>query len=455
MSKQKSQTIFVCQSCGFTSARWLGKCVSCSSWNSFVEEKYTKTSSKPKKSSSTTTLLSDIKSSNDSRISINNDELNRVLGGGLVLGSIILIGGDPGIGKSTLAIQMLNSIENERNDEIKLLYVSGEESPEQIKIRAERVGADSNSLYILSETNIENIKNEISKYNPLVVVIDSIQTMFTDDFNSAAGSVSQIRECTLKLMDQAKSKNFSVLLIGHVTKEGTIAGPKVLEHLVDTVLYFEGGKDHPYRILRAVKNRFGSTNEIGIFEMLSNGLVEVKNPSEIFLSERSANSSGSVVIPSLEGTRPILIEVQALVSPCNFGVPRRTTIGLDQNRVSLLVAVLEKKAGLQILGQDIFMNIPGGVKIDEPATDLAVCISLVSSLQNKPIDPYTIIFGEVGLAGEIRAVSQTELRLKEAKNLGFKTCVLPKKNLDRLKQSNKSISLIGVESLNDAIDKLL
>lgn len=455
MSKQKSQTIFVCQSCGFTSAKWLGKCASCSSWNSFVEEKHTKSSSKPKKSSSTTTLLSDIKSGNDSRISINNNELNRVLGGGLVPGSIILIGGDPGIGKSTLAIQMLNSIEKGRNDEIKLLYVSGEESPEQIKIRAERVGADSNSLYILPETNIENIKNEISKYNPLVVVIDSIQTMFTDDFNSAAGSVGQIRECTLKLMDQAKSKNFSVFLIGHVTKEGTIAGPKVLEHLVDTVLYFEGGKDHPYRILRAMKNRFGSTNEIGIFEMLSNGLVEVENPSEIFLSERSANSPGSVVIPSLEGTRPILIEVQALVSPCNFGTPRRTTIGLDPNRVSLLVAVLEKKAGLQILGQDIFMNIPGGVKIDEPATDLAVCISLVSSLQNKPIDPHTIIFGEVGLAGEIRAVSQAELRLKEAKTLGFKTCVLPKKNLDRLKQSNKSISLFGVESLNDAIDKLL
>lgn len=457
MKKAKIISQFVCQDCGNHSPRWLGKCPECGSWNSYVEEKVERSRKAVKRSSvSEPVAITEISTGGEERILTGNEELDRVLGGGFVPGSVILVGGDPGIGKSTLALQMLNDIGREKNkrgsSESTFLYVTGEESHMQVKMRAARTGVSSESVYVLTETSVETILEEIEKLSPEIAVIDSIQTMFTEDFGSAPGSVGQIRECTAKLMQYAKTRGTAIFLIGHVTKEGTIAGPKVLEHLVDTVLYFEGGKDHPYRILRAVKNRFGSTNEIGVFEMLDNGLREVMNPSEIFLSERPENASGSVVTPSIEGTRPILVEIQALVSPCGFGVPRRTTIGLDNNRVSLLLAVLEKRAGLQILGQDVFMNVAGGVKIEEPAIDLAISIALVSSFLNKPVEPGTVVFGEVGLAGEIRGVSQADLRINEAKKLGFTRCVLPKINLDRLKSGDNSISLCGVDSVERAID---
>ena len=455
MKKSKIITQFVCQNCGNSSPRWLGKCSECESWNTYVEEQQEKTKrlSKTAKSSAPV-AITEIQSGIEERIPTHNKELDRVLGGGFVPGSVILVGGDPGIGKSTLALQMLNNISSsqEINDDLGLLYVTGEESPEQVKIRAERIGVKSDKIFVLSATSVESIIEDIKSVSPQIVVIDSIQTMYTEQLASAPGSVGQIRECTAKLMQYAKTNGPAIFLVGHVTKEGAIAGPKVLEHLVDTVLYFEGGKDHPYRILRAIKNRFGSTNEIGVFEMMDVGLKEVKNPSEIFLSERPENASGSVVTPSIEGTRPILVEIQALVSPCSFGVPRRTTIGLDNNRVSLLLAVLEKRAGLQILGQDVFMNVAGGVKIEEPAIDLAISMALVSSFLNKPLDPGVVVFGEIGLAGEIRGVSHIDMRLNEAQKLGFTKCVVPKINLDRVKSSDNSITLVGVDSIEKAIE---
>ncbi len=466
MKKPKIAPEYACQECGNLSPRWLGKCPECAGWNTYVEESSTPrrgnmgmTAKKDRAGLSKPVPVTQIQSEREKRITTDNKELDRVLGGGLVPGSVILVGGDPGIGKSTITLQMLNKISSgaqkrEVKDSFDLLYVTGEESPEQVKIRAERIGALSNNIYVLTETSVEDIVQQIDKLSPKIAVIDSIQTMFTEELSSAPGSVGQIRECTSKLMSYAKSSGTAMLLIGHVTKEGAIAGPKALEHLVDTVLYFEGGKDHPYRILRAVKNRFGSTNEIGVFEMMDSGLREVKNPSEIFLSERPEHAPGSVVTPSIEGTRTILVEIQALVSPCNFGAPRRTTIGLDHNRVSLLVAVLEKRAGLQILGQDIFMNVAGGVKIEEPSVDLAISMALASSFQDKQIDPYTIVLGEIGLAGEIRGVSQIELRLKEAEKLGFKKCALPQINLDRLNSYDNSISLVGVDSIEKAIEAL-
>ena len=453
MKKSKVQLQFVCQSCGNSSPRWLGKCPACGEWNSYVEERVVKEKRGLERASvkSNAVNLTQIEGGKEERISTGIGELDRVLGGGFVPGSIVLVGGDPGIGKSTLALEMLNKVGLSKRS---VLYVTGEESPEQVKMRAERLGVSSDRLFVFAETSLEYILEEINKLCPKLAVIDSIQTVFTEDFPSAPGSVGQIRECAAKLMQYAKTSGTAVFLVGHVTKEGTIAGPKVLEHLVDTVLYFEGGRGHPYRILRAVKNRFGSTNEIGVFEMQDSGLQEVKNPSEIFLSERPLNASGSAVVPSLEGTRPILVEIQALVSPCNFGVPRRTTIGLDYNRVSLLVAVLEKRAGLHLLGQDIFMNVAGGVSIEEPAIDIGICACVASSFLNKPIESNIVVFGEVGLAGEIRGVSQVELRLKEAEKLGFKKCVLPKINLDRLKRSDNAISLIGVGSIEKAIEVL-
>jgi DNA repair protein RadA/Sms len=455
MKKSKILSQFVCQNCGNSSPRWLGKCPECGDWNTYVEEQQErkKTTSKSGPASEPVPI-SEIKSGNEDRVPTGNTELDRVLGGGFVPGSVILVGGDPGIGKSTLALQMLNNISGASgNNSGNLLYVTGEESPEQVKIRAERTGVARESVYVLSATSVENIIQEITALSPTLAVIDSIQTMYTEDLASAPGSVGQIRECTAKLMQHAKSRGPAVFLIGHVTKEGAIAGPKVLEHLVDTVLYFEGGKDHPYRILRAVKNRFGSTNEIGVFEMTDEGLKEVRNPSEIFLSERPEGASGSVVTPSIEGTRPILVEIQALVSPCGFGMPRRTTIGLDNNRVSLLLAVLEKRAGLQILGQDVFMNVAGGVKIEEPAIDLAITMALVSSFLNKPVDPGAVVFGEIGLAGEIRGVSQIEMRLNEAEKLGFTKCVIPKINLDRVGSYDNAITLVGVDSVESAIEE--
>jgi len=455
MKKSKVITQFVCQNCGNSSPRWLGKCPECEIWNTYVEEQQEKTTRTTKsKKSSAPQPITKIQSGREERIPTNNKELDRVLGGGFVPGSVILVGGDPGIGKSTLALQMLNDITatSEIGDSLNLLYVTGEESPEQVKIRAGRIGVKSDRIFVLSATSVESIIEDIKSLSPQIAVIDSIQTMYTEELASAPGSVGQIRECTAKLMQHAKTNGPAIFLVGHVTKDGAIAGPKVLEHLVDTVLYFEGGKDHPYRILRAIKNRFGSTNEIGVFEMMDVGLKEVKNPSEIFLSERPENASGSVVTPSIEGTRPILVEIQALVSPCSFGVPRRTTIGLDNNRVSLLLAVLEKRAGLQILGQDVFMNVAGGVKIEEPAIDLAISMALVSSFLNKPLDPGVVVFGEIGLAGEIRGVSHIDMRLNEARKLGFTKCVVPKINLDRVKSSDNSISLVGVDSIEKAIE---
>ncbi len=455
MKKSRIVTQFVCQNCGNSSPRWLGKCPGCGGWNTYVEEQQERTKRASKSGTvSEPVPITEIKSSSEDRVPTGNTELDRVLGGGFVPGSVILVGGDPGIGKSTLALQMLNNISAASgNKNGNLLYVTGEESPEQVKIRAERTGVARESVYVLSATSVESIIQEISSLSPTLAVIDSIQTMYTEELASAPGSVGQIRECTAKLMQHAKSKGPAVFLIGHVTKEGAIAGPKVLEHLVDTVLYFEGGKDHPFRILRAVKNRFGSTNEIGVFEMTDGGLKEVRNPSEIFLSERPEGASGSVVTPSIEGTRPILVEIQALVSPCGFGMPRRTTIGLDNNRVSLLLAVLEKRAGLQILGQDVFMNVAGGVKIEEPAIDLAITMALVSSFLNKPVDPGVVVFGEIGLAGEIRGVSQIEMRLNEAEKLGFNKCVIPKINLDRIGSYDNAITLVGVDSVESAIEE--
>lgn len=453
MKKSKALSQFICQSCGNTSPRWLGKCPACGEWNSYIEERVVneKRSHGKMPRNSTAIAITQIESAKEERIGTGIGELDRVLGGGFVPGSLVLVGGDPGIGKSTLALEMVNNVSLSKR---RVLYVTGEESLEQVKMRAERMGAGSDILFVFAETSVENILEEIAKLSPQLAVIDSIQTIYTEDFPSAPGSVGQIRESAAKIMQYAKTNGTAIFLIGHVTKEGAIAGPKVLEHLVDTVLYFEGGREHPYRILRAVKNRFGSTNEIGVFEMHESGLEEVKSPSEIFLSERPGNASGSVVVPSLEGTRPILVEIQALVSPCIFGVPRRTTIGLDYNRVSLLAAVLEKRAGLKISGQDIFMNVAGGVRIEEPAIDLGISAVLASSLLNKPIEPDVVVFGEVGLAGEIRGVSQVELRLKEAEKLGFKKCVLPRINVERLKNSDCTISLIGVCSIQKAIDVL-
>jgi len=451
MKKSRTLSQFVCQICGNPSPRWIGKCPSCGEWNSYVEERVERRKagvveenwrSKPQ-------LINEIEGSNEQRISTHIGELDRVLGGGLVPGSVVLVGGDPGIGKSTIALQMLDKI---GSSDMRTLYVTGEESHEQVKLRARRIGASSDNLFVFAENSVENILEQFVKLSPKIAVVDSIQAIYTEDFPSAPGSVGQIRECAAKMMQYAKSHGVAIFLIGHVTKEGAIAGPRVLEHLVDTVFYFEGERDHSYRILRAVKNRFGSTNEIGVFEMQETGLKEVKNPSEIFLSERPIGSSGSVVTPTLEGTRPILVEIQALVSPCNFGVPRRTTIGIDSNRVSLLVAVLEKRAGLQILGQDIFMNVAGGVRIVEPAIDLGVSISLVSSFLNKPIQSDLLVFGEVGLSGEVRGVSRADLRLREAEKLGFKKCILPRINKDRIKPSISSISLIGVNSIENAIE---
>ncbi len=453
MKKSKAIYQFVCQHCGNTSPRWIGRCPSCDEWNSYVEERIEKSRANNIKQAfrPTPIPITDIEGGKEERLPTRIGELDRVLGGGFVPGSVVLVGGDPGIGKSTLALQMLANIATSK---LKVLYVTGEESPEQVKLRAKRTGSGSESLFVLAENSVEHIMEELTKLSPHVVVVDSIQTVYTEDFPSAPGSVGQIRECAARLMHYAKSKGTSIFLVGHVTKEGTIAGPRVLEHLVDTVLYFEGERDHPYRILRAVKNRYGSTNEIGVFEMQESGLKEVNNPSEIFLSERPTGASGSVVTPSIEGTRPILVEIQALVSPCNFGVPRRTTIGIDYNRVSLLVAVLEKRAGLNILAQDIFMNVAGGIRIVEPAIDLGVSVALVSSFLNRPIQHALVVFGEVGLSGEVRGVSHVEQRLKEAEKLGFKKCILPRINVERIKSRGNSLSLVGVTSIENAIEAI-
>lgn len=438
----KNKTTFQCQACGYISPKWLGKCPDCGEWNSFIEEKEIPKPLKSSQSIEKLQPLDQITQANEKRRPIGIKELDRVLGGGLVDGAVILIGGDPGIGKSTLLLQAVSRLienlsRNTKKSDTKsqlLLYVSGEESPEQIKLRAERLSINSPDIVLFPETLVENIIETSKRLKPSVLVIDSIQTVYTDELTSAPGSVSQIRESASKLMHHAKKTATPVFLIGHVTKEGAIAGPRVLEHLVDTVLYFEGDRGHSYRIIRTIKNRFGSTNEIGVFTMTDSGLLEIENPSELFLSERPSGVSGSTVIASIEGTRPLLVEIQALVSPTTFGMPRRTSMGVDFNRVNLLIAVLEKKAGVHLGAMDVFVNIVGGLKINEPAADLGIIASIVSSFREIPIDSRAFFFGEIGLTGEIRAVSMAEQRLREAAKIGFKKAIIPQSNGVRLKK---------------------
>ena len=453
----KPVTKYVCQNCGNVSLRWLGKCPECDSWNSFVEEIVHADKHKLKSKSSdilsakltNLSKVADINITEDKRIVSSIEELDRVLGGGVVPGSVVLVGGDPGIGKSTLMMQLSDKIKSNV-----ILYVSGEESPKQIKLRCERLGFAHDEFYILSETSLEIIAAVVDKLKPDIVIIDSIQTIYRSELESSPGSVSQLRESTAAIIQIAKAKNISFFLIGHITKEGFIAGPKVLEHMVDTVLQFEGERTHSYRVLRAIKNRFGSTNEIGIFEMTGTGLMEVRNPSEVFLSQRSRGISGSTVSASMEGTRPILIEVQALVSSSGYSVPQRTATGFDYKRLAILIAVLEKKIGIHLSKFDVFVNIAGGIKIDEPSIDLAAAISICSSFKDTSIDADMLILGEIGLSGEIRGISFAERRIQEAVKLGFKKVVLPKSNMKNFKPS-KEIEYIPVESIQDAIRLIL
>lgn len=446
MAKPKS--VFCCQLCGFQSSKWLGKCPGCNNWNTLVEEIVEEKTPHWKIGNHKIPKpipVTEIKGKEADRIKTGSMELDRVLGGGILPGSIILLGGDPGIGKSTILLQTLNNIASLG---LNTLYISGEESEEQTKLRGDRLGILADTLFIYTETSLERIINTIKEMKPKIVVIDSIQTIFTEELTSSPGSIGQVRECSARLMLLGKRLNIPIILVGHVTKEGSIAGPRVLEHIVDTVLYFEGDGGHAYRILRTVKNRFGSTNEIGVFEMTDKGLKEVLNPSEIFLSERPTDTSGSIVVPSIEGTRPILIEVQALVSTTNLGVPRRTAIGIDSNRLALLTAVLEKKIGLRLFNQDIFLNIAGGVKINEPAVDLGIAIAIISSALDYPVDPKIVSFGEIGLTGEIRGIGQAELRISEAKKLGFNRCIMPESNIKRASYI-KEIEIIGVKHLKE------
>jgi len=449
----KQITKYVCQNCGNVSVRWLGKCPECSSWNSFVEEIVHVDKRKITSKSRDTidfkitnlSKVSDIDIKEDKRTSTHINELDRVLGGGIVAGSVILVGGDPGIGKSTLMVQLSDKV----RDKI-ILYVSGEESQKQIKLRCERLGFEHEDFYILSETSLEIIAAVVDRLKPDIVIIDSIQTIYRNDLESSPGSITQLRESTAAIIQIAKAKNISFFLIGHITKEGMIAGPKVLEHMVDTVLQFEGERTHAYRILRAIKNRFGSTNEIGIFEMTGTGLLEVSNPSEVFLSQRNSGISGSSVSASIEGTRPILIEVQALVSSSGYSVPQRTATGFDYKRLAILIAVLEKKVGLHLSKYDVFINIAGGIKIDEPSIDLAAAMSICSSFKDSPIESDMLILGEIGLGGEIRNISFIDRRIQEATKLGFKKIVMPKTNMKNYKPNGK-VELIPVESLEEAV----
>lgn len=448
MAKVK-KSIFFCQNCGHEENKWLGQCPMCKEWNTFVEEAapVTKSSTVKLAKEAEVVALKHVETENEERVHTSIEELDRVLGGGIVPGSLILVGGDPGIGKSTLLLQVCQKLCEKKKQ---VLYISGEESLKQIKLRANRMGEFTEDLFLLCETNLEVIKTVIEKRRPEMVVVDSIQTMYSEDVTSAPGSVSQVRESTNVFMQLAKGLGISIFIVGHVTKEGTVAGPRVLEHMVDTVLYFEGDRHASYRILRGVKNRFGSTNEIGVFEMRQNGLTEVQNPSEFMLSGRPENASGSVVACSMEGTRPILLEIQALVCNSNFGMPRRTAAGTDYNRVNLLMAVLEKRAGIHLSNADAYVNIAGGIKMNEPAIDLGIVMAIVSSYKNRPIDEKTIVFGEVGLSGEVRAVSMPEQRVAEAKKLGFETCIVPEVSKEMLKGLT-GIKIIGVNTISDAI----
>lgn len=447
MAKAK-KSIFFCQNCGHEENKWLGQCPMCKEWNTFVEEKVTnaKASIMKDRKEAQIVTLSSVSTEEDERMQTTMKELDRVLGGGIVPGSLVLVGGDPGIGKSTLLLQVCQKLSAMKK---KVLYISGEESLKQIKLRANRMGNFSDYLYLLCETNLDIIKDVIERQRPDMVVIDSIQTMYNEEVGSAPGSVSQVRESTNILMQLAKGLNISTFIVGHVTKEGTVAGPRVLEHMVDTVLYFEGDRHASYRILRGVKNRFGSTNEIGVFEMQKSGLVEVENPSEYMLNGRPEDASGSVVACAMEGTRPMLMEIQALVCKTNFGMPRRTSAGIDYNRVNLLMAVLEKRLGLPLSEYDAYVNIAGGIKMNEPAADLGIVMAIISSYKNRPIPEDTIIFGEVGLSGEVRAVIMPEQRVAEAKKLGFKTCIIPYVSVETVKGVN-GINVIGVKTIKEA-----
>ena len=447
MAKMKSATVYFCQNCGYESSKWMGQCPGCREWNTLVEEVVTKASGVRAVHMVQPTSLNDISMEEEDKLLTHMSELDRVLGGGIVPGQLTLVGGDPGIGKSTILLQMCQNL---AADGRKILYISGEESLKQIKIRAMRIGEFTDQLKLLCETDLDTVEAVIKQEKPDIVVIDSIQTMYAERVTSAPGSVSQVREATAVFLRLAKSMPVATFIVGHVTKEGTVAGPRVLEHMVDTVLYFEGDRHASYRILRGVKNRFGSTNEIGVFEMRRDGLREVENPSEFMLNGRPDNASGSVVACSMEGTRPILLEIQALVCESNFGMPRRTAAGTDYNRVNLLMAVLEKRIGYHLGNYDAYVNIAGGIKINEPAIDLGIVMAIVSSYKNRPFDERTIVFGEVGLSGEVRAVNMPEQRVAEAKKLGFETCIVPEVSLDSVK-SIGGIKIIGVKSINEAI----
>ena len=455
MLKNK-KTVYFCQECGYESAKWMGQCPGCKAWNTFVEEtvsakKNPSGNLKASEKRQDPVILKDISLSEDERQTTQIGELDRVLGGGIVPGSLVLVGGDPGIGKSTLLLQVCRNL---AENQVTVLYISGEESLRQIKLRANRIGDFNDKMQLLCETNLEVIREVIERKKPDVVVIDSIQTMFHEDVSSAPGSVSQVRESTNILMQIAKGMGISVFIVGHVTKEGNVAGPKVLEHMVDTVLYFEGDRHASYRVLRAVKNRFGSTNEIGVFEMCNTGLEEVKNPSEYMLNGRPEDASGSVVACSMEGTRPILVEIQALVCQSNFGIPRRTAVGTDFNRVNLLMAVLEKKVGIHLGTSDAYVNIAGGMKMTEPAIDLGICLAIVSSCKDVVIPDKVMVFGEVGLSGEIRAVSMAGQRVQEAKKLGFETVMLPEVCKSSVGKP-EGINLVYVSQIRDAISYIM
>ena len=454
MANKKTNTVFYCQECGHESAKWLGQCPGCKAWNSFVEEPV-KVAAKGRvtmgvREDIKPLPISQIDLKEEERLSTGIGELDRVLGGGIVPGSLTLVGGDPGIGKSTLLLQVCQKLAAK---EVTVLYISGEESLRQIKLRAERMGAFDDHLKLLCETDLDVIDETVRRMKPQVVVIDSIQTMFRSDLSAAPGSVSQVRESTAVLMQLAKGEGISIFIVGHVTKEGTVAGPRVLEHMVDTVLYFEGDRHASYRILRGVKNRFGATNEIGVFEMRASGLEEVLNPSEYMLTGRPEDASGSVVVCSMEGTRPILIEIQALVCNTNFGIPRRQATGTDFNRMNLLMAVLEKRVGMQLASCDAYINIAGGLKVLEPAIDLGMVLAIISSHRNHPLDPKMLCFGEIGLSGEVRAVNMAKQRVMEAKKLGFTTCILPEVCLKDVGKV-EGMRLIGVASVADALQAI-
>ncbi len=448
----KAKSLFVCNECGYESPKWLGKCPACNSWNTFFEQKIVESKStatgKTVKERSTPQILNEVASKNESRVSSGIGELDRVLGGGLVNGSLVLLGGEPGIGKSTLILELCDKITGNG----KVLYVSGEESAEQVKLRADRLGIKNNNIMFLGETDIDVIEETILAMNPKLVIIDSIQTMYSEEITSAAGTVSQVREITARIMRVSKGYKITTIIIGHVTKDGNIAGPRVLEHMVDTVLYLEGERYFSYRVLRSVKNRFGSTNEIGMFEMQNEGMIEIKNPSQILISEREDNPPGSIIVASMEGTRPLLIELQALTTPSVFGVPRRAANGIDYNRLTMLIAVLEKKASLPLGAQDVYLNVVSGIRLVEPAVDLGTILAMASSFRNRPIAKDIVAIGEVGLTGEIRSVNMIEKRIKEIEKMGFKTCIIPESNKKLLKEKFK-IDIIGVRTIDEAMKK--